>query len=466
MFINRDQELAFLNAAYKLKKTQFIILYGRRRVGKTELVKQFFQDKDHIYFLADQSSEHDQLKQLAEQMGTYFGDDYLRDHAFGRWEEVFRYLAAKLPDLKKKLIWVVDEFPYLVQANSAISSIFQKGFDEHLKDSGIFLILMGSSIAMMESETLAYKAPLYGRRTGQIRLEPLDFEASRQFFPEHSFTDNVYIYATLGGIPAYWLAFEPEAGFWDNVKQKILTPREFLYQEPEFLMREELREPRFYFSILRAIAQGGTKFGQIVNETGLEKNVLSKYLGVLSDLRIITREVPVTEKVPSQSKQGSYRLDDPFSRFWFRFVFHHRSEIEEGRIDPVLEKKIKPHFDEFVSWAYERLGLEFVKGLVRTRDDYVYEQYGRWWDRNHEIDVVAIDEDRKRILFGEVKWSRNKVGLNILEDLQRKAALVPWRKGNRHEQWALFSRSGFTDALRGAAKKENVLLVEGLQVLP
>src|SRR5216684_283838 len=131
MFINREQELAFLHTAHKEKKTQFIIVYGRRRVGKTELVKQFFRDKEHIYFLADQSSEHDQLKQLSEQISAYFGDDFLRDRGFGRWEEVFRYLVAKLPALKKKLIWVVDEFPYLVQANPAISSIFQKGFDEH-----------------------------------------------------------------------------------------------------------------------------------------------------------------------------------------------------------------------------------------------------------------------------------------------------------------------------------------------
>lgn len=461
MFVGREKELEFLNLAYADKKTQLIIIYGRRRVGKTELVKQFFKDKDHIYFLADKSSEGDQLKQLSEKIGTYFGDQFLLSRGFGAWREMFRYLEDRLKTRKGRLIFVVDEFPHLAEANRAISSIFQKGFDENLKDSGIFLILMGSSIAMIESEVLAYKAPLYGRRTGQILLDPLDFEASCKFFPRLGFTERVYIYATLGGVPAYLLEFDPQMDFWSNVKLKILTPRQFLYEEPAWLLRQELREPRNYFSILRAIAQGSTKFGQIVNETGIEKNILSKYLGVLSDLKIVEREVPVTERFPNKSKQGSYRLEDNFFRFWFRFVFPNRSSLEEGRLDYVLEKKIKPHFDEFVSFAYEKICLELVEKLAGR----LFESFGRWWNRSEEIDIVALNESDKIILLGEVKWSRNKVGTNVLDHLKRKAELVNWHNQRRKLKFALFSRSGFTEALLEQAKKEDILLVEGTQVI-
>ncbi len=200
--------------------------------------------------------------------------------------------------------------PLLIEANKAVPSLFQKGWDEELKDSRIFLILLGSSIGMMETEVLGYKSPFFGRRTGQLLIEPLDFWHTRKFFPKKTIDEAVAIYATLGGTPAYLLRFDPSTDYWANVRNNMLTTESYLFAEPEFILREELREPRNYFSILRAISMGKTKMSEIINETGFEKNVVGKYLSVLAELRIIRMEVSVTEKSYEKSKKGSYRVDN------------------------------------------------------------------------------------------------------------------------------------------------------------
>jgi AAA+ ATPase superfamily predicted ATPase len=453
MFVNRQKELAALNRAYAEQSSQFIVIYGKRRVGKTELVKQFFRELPHIYYLADKASEKDQLRMLSEKVGLFFQDEFLLSRGFGDWYDCFKYLKTK-----GRLVLVIDEFPYLIEANRAIPSIFQKGWDEDLKDSGIFFILLGSSIGMMETEVLGYKSPLFGRRTGQLQVEPLTFDDARGLFPDASFPAFLPTYAVLGGTPAYLRQFDPQADFWDNIRTKILSPDAYLYREPDFILRAELREPRNYFAILRAISLGKTKAGEIINETGLEKNILGKYLSVLGELKIIRREVPVTETLPEKSKKGLHQMADPFFRFWFQFVYPNRSFIEEGQIDFVMERKIKPAFDRFISIAFE----DVCRGLVRSSawKGCRFERIGRWWSKDGEIDVVATNEAENTILCGEAKWSINKAGTDILENLKRKAALVPWGKAGRKEILVLFSRSGFTDDLKKRAREEGVILWE------
>ena len=345
VFINRENELKYLNNEYRDKKSRFVVIYGKRRVGKTELVKQFFKDIPHIYFLADKAPEKDQLQLLSEKIGLLFNDEFLLSRGFGTWYEFFRYIRNK-----GRIAVIIDEFPFLIEANSAIPSIFQKGWDEDLKNSGTFLILLGSSIGMMETEVLGYKSPLFGRRTGQLFIEPLTFWNSKKFFPEKFNDEFMYIYSILGGTPAYLLQFEPSMDLWANIKEKILKPQAYLFNEPEFILREELREPRNYFSILKAISMGKTRASEIINETGFEKNVVGKYLSVLAELRIIKRDVPVTEKSYEKSKKGMYMIDDNFFRFWFNFVFPNKSYIEEGEIEYVIKNKIKSRLDIFTSF--------------------------------------------------------------------------------------------------------------------
>lgn len=454
MFVNRERELEFLNKSYEEKGARFIIIYGKRRVGKTELVKQFFKHYKHIYFLADKAPEKDQLRVLSEKVGLLFQDDFLISRGFGNWFEFFKYVKGK-----GKLIIAIDEFPFLVEVNKAIPSIFQRGWDEELKASEIFLILLGSSIGMMETEVLGYKSPLFGRRTGQLLIEPLSYWDSKRFFPSISNEEFVYIFSILGGMPAYLLQFKESLDLWSNIKEKILSPGAYLFNEPEFILREELREPRNYFSILKAISMGKTRISEIINETGFEKNVVAKYLSVLTDLKIVKRDVPVTEELFEKSKKGIYLIDDNFFRFWFKFVFPNRSFIEEGEYDYVVEKKIKPSLESFVSYTFEEICKSFVKkgGIKELK----FTKVGKWWLKDRaEIDIVAINEEENSILFGEAKWSTNKIGPEVLIDLKNKTKLVDWKRERRKEFYAIFSRSGFTEELKRIAEKENILLFE------
>ena len=450
-FINREYELDVLNKAYMVDKSQFIVLYGKRRVGKTCLVKEFSRNLPHIYFLADKATEKDQLLAISERIGLLYSDEFLLSRGFVSWHEVFRYLKTK-----GKVVLIIDEFPYLIEANRAIPSIFQKGWDEELKDSGIYLILLGSSIGMMETEVLGYRSPLFGRRTGQLLVASLDFRHARKFFPNKTDDELMYMYAMLGGTPAYLLQFDPDADLWENIRNRMLTPEAYLFSEPEFILREELREPRNYFAILRAISLGKTRSSEIINETGFEKNIVGKYLSVLVELKIIRREVPVTETSFEKSKKGMYVIDDNFFRFWFSFVFPNKSFIEERELDYLVDKKIKPRLDQFTSLTFEAVCRSYAK--QGELGGLKFNQVGRWWNKDAEIDIVGLNEDDNVILFAAVKWSINPVGIDIFSDLKRKATLVPWGKNERNEHFALFSRSGFTDEMKRVAEEEGVYL--------
>jgi hypothetical protein len=490
IFVNRDAELSFLRRAWQEDKSQLVVIYGKRRVGKTALVKEFSKDPPHIYFLADKAPDRDQLRQLSEKVGLHFQDEFLLSRGFGTWHDFFKYIKSRR-DLaqtggitsKGNFVMIFDEFPYLIESNPAIPSLFQKGWDEDLSESGVFLILLGSSMGMMETEVLGHKSPLFGRRTGQILVETLPFDSAKKFFPALSDDGFMYFYGALGGTPAYLLQFDPADDFRENVRHRILAPEAYLYREPDFILREELREPRNYFSILRAISMGKTRPAEIINETGFDKNMVGKYLSVLTDLKIIRREVPVTEWGFEKSKKGMYLLEDHFFRFWFNYVYPNRSFIEEGQIDYVLDRKIMPSLDRFISWSFEEICRSRVrKGLISgtiSGTPYLIpgikygvpeikkygvpeikcDRVGRWWSKEGEIDIVGLAEDENTVVFGEVKWSVNPVGTDILDNLERKAKLVDWRKGERKEYFVLFSRSGFTENLEKLAGERGDLLL-------
>lgn len=453
-FINRERELKALQDFWKSHNSQLIVIYGKRRVGKTELIKKFIVEKPAIYFLSDNLPESMNLKFLGRVVGEFFEDNFLAESGFKDWYQFFQYLRD---NVKKRMVLAIDEFPYLAHVNKAISSVFQKGWDEYLSDLPIFLILCGSSISMMESQTLAYKAPLYGRRTGQLLIKPLLFSEASQFFQGKSMEDCLHFYTVAGGIPAYLKQLNPHLSPRKNIVKEVLSPDKLLYNEVEFILMEELREPRNYFSILRAIAFGRNKFGEIVNETGIEKSSLHKYLFTLENLQLIEKEVPVTEKNPVRSRKGCYRLQDQFVKFWFSYVFPFKSELELGNTAPVL-KKLKESFNILVAQTYEKVAQEILR--AHGNDFFLFMRVGRWWNKNEEIDLVALNDETNEILFGEAKWSNKKVGTNIYRDLKRKASMVDWEKPDRKEYFCLFSRNGFTEEMRRVAKEEGVYLFE------
>lgn len=451
MFVNRTIELATLEHAWQKFSANLFIVYGRRRVGKTELIKQFIKNKPGFYFLADRLPEQENLKTLSRLVRDFSEDEFLAD--FSDWYAFFRYLKSRI---KEQTLVIFDEFPYLLETNSALSSVFQKGWDEYLKDLPVFLILCGSSIAMMHKEALAYKAPLFGRRTGQLFVKPLRFQDFQAFFPKLNFQRQLEQFAISGGVPAYILQLEENLSLTKNITANIFHPGAYLYEEVNFILKEEVREPRVYFSILKAIALGQRKLGEIVNATGIQKTSLHTYLYTLEELGLIKKEFPVTETNVAKSRKGLYWISDYFLRFWFNYIFQYHSEIEIGNLKPVL-KRFDETFVHLAARCYEEVAVEIL--LRHQGIFFEFSRIGRWWSRNQEIDIVACDESGKNILFGEVKWSVNPVGTDIFDALQKKSLYVDWP--HQRAWYVLFSRSGFTRNMIKRAKESSVVLFEG-----
>jgi AAA+ ATPase superfamily predicted ATPase len=424
-------------------------------VGKTELLRAFCRDRRHVFFVADLSSE----ALLLVTFSWAIGESLLGPGvplAFASWDAAFEYLASMAGD--EQLVVVLDKFGYLAQANPAFPSILQRLWDTRLRDTHMFLILCGSIIGLMEREILTYRAPLYGRRTGQYLLPALEFPTLSSFFPHYDPEDLVTAYAVLGGTPAYLRQFDDRLPLAANIEGRILTPQTYLYDEARFLLLQEVREPHAYFAILEAMARGNTRPSEIAQAAGLGGGAAAMpYVKTLIDLRLVERRVPATERHLHKSRKGHYRISDPFFRFWLRFVYPHRSALEEGRADQTLERHVLPHLNQVTSEIFEELCRRHV---WRLELPFIPERVGAWWSPRGEIDVVAVSDEARCLLVGECKWSVNPVGSNVLEDLRRAARSLQQEGDWERVYFVLFARSGFTPALRELAAREGVILVE------
>ena len=459
MFINRRVELEQLSRLYRSDRAELYVLYGRRRVGKTELLHAVCNDKPHLFFIATLSSDSEQLATFSQQIYGFDHAEVPPGFTFPSWEAAFRALAD-LP-MKPRPIVIMDEFTYLISGNKAIPSILQKVWDEKLKNTRLMLVLCGSYIGMMETDVLGYQAPLYGRRTASTLLHPLDLPSSSLFFPNYPPDEQFLAWAVLGGMPYYLCAFTDRQDLLTNIRQQILNSQTgTLYSEPRLLLMEELREPRNYFSILRAIAQGRTRLNEITQASGVgEVNSVSRYLDILQQMRLVTRRVPATESQPDKSKKGAYQIDDHFLRFWFRYVHPNQSGLDLGLSEAILEQRIRPDLDHFAATAFEEAAQMFVAKLAQTgKLTFIPERIGGWWDRNAEIDVLAISQTEKVALAGECKWSVNPIGTNVLEELKQKVHALLQKNDLLKIQYALFARAGFTPALEEQAGIEGVKL--------
>ena len=322
-FIGRKAELEKLNTEYE-RNGGFVVIYGRRRVGKTTLIKEFLRKKTAFYFLATEELESQSMKRLAGVVARTTKNSYLQNAAFTDWLDLFQVIADYKTEEKKVL--VIDEFPYLVKTNPAFPSILQNAWDEILKDSNVMLILSGSLIGMMQKHTLSYDSPLYGRRTAQMRLAPLPFT---DIYAVHKmpFEQAVEQYAVTGGVPKYLEFFEDDRGLEEQLKDAVLSKSGFLYEEPNFLLKSEFLTAVNYFSIIKAIADGNHKLGKIAGVLGQETSALTPYLSTLSDLGFIEKKTPVTEKNPEKSRKGLYFILDNFIRFWFHYVYPYKGEL-------------------------------------------------------------------------------------------------------------------------------------------
>jgi len=474
MFIGREQELQFLNDKYNEKKGQLIIYYGRRRVGKTETLRQFCKDKPHVFFSCRECTDKLQLKNFSEKMlkERIPAAQYINE--FLDWDQAFTSVL-ELPYGESKKILVIDEFPYMCKGNVSIPSILQNLWDEKLKDANVMIILCGSAMSFIEKEILAEKNPLYGRATGIYKMKEMDFYDAIRFFPHYSVEDKVLVYAVLGGIPHYLKQFDPEKSVEENIKKNILTRGCALYSEIEFMLRQELRETPLYNSIIEAVALGNTKLGEINDKVMIGNTAkASVYLKNLIELGIIQREFSVTDgsKEHAKGNKGIYRLTDNFFRFWYAFVFHNYSELESGDVEGVYQYEIAPKLQEYASIAFEEVCKEFMRKQQKIgKLPFRYEKMGRWWgkvaftDKNGEkrseeteIDILAMSVKQKAYIIGECKYKGHPFEYAEYQDMRKKEVAGD----DTSIYYYLFSKSGFDEKIIKEADKDECIYLYSL----
>lgn len=430
-FINRTEELKVLEERFGSSNPEFIIIYGRRRVGKTELVTHFMKDKPCIYFLCEEKKYRDNLNDMREVTANFLKDEEFKMLAFENWTQMFKSITSRI---KERTVIIIDEFPYLVHEDKSIPSEFQKIWDMHIsKSENIMLILVGSSVSMME-KLLGKKSPLFGRRTAQLEIKPVDIFLAGEFLPNYNIADRIKAYGCVDGIPLYLKQFSDERPVFDNMKDAFFRRDALLYKEAEILLKQEFREPSNYFAILKAISFGYTKQNEIADYTGIDKSIISKYMKNLEEIRIIKKQYPVTDR-KEKRKNTRYAFMDNYFRFWFRSIYPNKTLIESSSEDAF--EIVKKNYDQYLGYIFEKTSGEF---LIKKRP-FKFTKIGRWWHKDAEIDIVALNEDTKEIMFCECKWKENADAKRIIRELKEKSKLVEWNNEKRKEYYAIFAKS-------------------------
>ncbi len=463
MFIGRERELASLNKLYTSDKFEFVVLYGRRRVGKTALINHFIGGKNAIYFMGVESNEKQNLENLSGSIIEYYsGMGNKAGLSFFSFQMALDF-AFRLAE-KERVILAIDEYPYVARAVKSLASTLQLLIDKYKDKSKLMLILCGSSMSYMEDHVLAYKAPLYGRRTAQIKLLPFDFEETCRCFQHFSADDKAIAYGIMGGTPQYILQMDDRLSIEENVKNTYLNPTSAIYDETTNLLKQEVREPAIYTAVITAIATGASRMSEISGKVGEETNVCSTYLKNLVSLGIVQKETPYGEKT---SKKAIYSIDDNMFRFWYRFVPENASMIARGAADLVY-KRIEPQLPEYMGKVFEEICKQYLwKLLLAGKSPVEFTSLGRWWgnDPVHkcqaELDIMG-EQDKNHALFAECKWTNEKIDLGVLETLIERSKLFKYK--NAH--FFLFSKSGFTKGCTEKAKElGNVTLVNYNEML-
>jgi AAA+ ATPase superfamily predicted ATPase len=455
-FYCREEELRKLNKRYHAGDFECIIIYGRRRVGKTTLINEFCKDKPTIFFSALNTTEIENLESLSKSIMNYERPDMDAFPEFKTYDAALDELTAL--SMHERIVFVIDEYPYLAKAKPSISAMLQHIIDHKWNNSKMFLILCGSSMSFMENQVLGQESPLYGRRTGQFKIAPLDYKESAVFHPDLSTEDNALIYGITGGVPHYINKLGVKESVDEALLDNFFDRSSYLYEEPANLLKQELREPAIYNAIITAIAQGASRINDIALKTGQENSVVSKYLGTLIDLGIVKKETPVTEKI---GKKTIYELADSFFRFWYRFVPANMSAIDSGRIQKSYANSIKKNLPDYMGLTFEHMCRDY---LLYYEKDLPIElnQVGQWWGTDNknkkqvQIDIVGTPVEGDEYIIGSCKYRNEKIGLDELE-LIREYAQV-FGKGKKYYYY-IFSKGGFTEGLIQAKNRGEVRLI-------
>ncbi len=469
MFIGREYELKFLNERYASNQAELIVLYGRRRVGKTELLTEFCKGKKHVFYTCNEYTNVKQLKEFFNKLLPTNPNMANIFKQFHDWDTAFTFLGEY--NFDEKMVIVIDEFPYMVKGDESIPSVLQNLWDHNLKNKNIMLILSGSSMSFIENEILGYKNPLYGRTTATYKLEPMPYFDAVKFFPNYSNEDKAIAYSILGGIPHYLRQFDGNISLEQNIKTKLLQKSAQLYDEVEFLLHQELREPAVYITIIEAIALGCNKYSEIAEKSNIESAKLSTYLKNLLELGIIIKQLPALSKTKDNIKknQGEYMLADDFFRFYYTYVYPHKAELDTNNVELVWKHCIKNDLHHFASRSFENICIRYLYVLAgQEKLPAFFTSFSRWWGKvtkrddsgklitgSEEIDIVGVDIQGKNYLIGECKFTNEPFDMGQLNKLREKIFFV----GNIYIY--LFALNGFTDAVKAEAKdKGNIYLFD------
>ena len=456
MFYCREEELKTMNRRYDKGQFECIVIYGRRRVGKTALINEFCKDKATIYFSALSASSQENLEALSKAVYNYKNPDAAVAPTFRSYDDALCEITAMAR--QQRLIFVIDEYPYLAKAEKSISSRLQHIIDHQWQDSKLYLILCGSSMSFMEYQVLGYESPLYGRRTAQFKIQALTYREVTKFHPNLSLEDQALLYGVTGGIPHYINKLDVEDNLDQALLDNLFNTSSYLFEEPENLLKQELREPAIYNSVISAIAGGASRLNEISTKVGLESGICTKYLKVLLELGILKKETPITEKT---GKKTIYMIDDNFFRFWYRFVPGNMSAISAGRISNVYERAVKRYYPDYMGLVFEKMCQEYLNRYEKNLP-IMLSSIGQWWGTDSktrkevQIDIVGTPAEGNEYIIGSCKYRNEKIGIDELKLIQDYASV--FRKDGVFHYY-IFSKGGFTPALLDAEKKGEVTLL-------
>lgn len=456
MFIGRQQELAHLEKMYNSDKFEFAVIYGRRRVGKTALINQFIKDKEAVFFTGIESNAKQNLENLSKCILEY-STGIESENTFSSFQSALEYIFRLAKN--KRIILCIDEYPYAAKASKSLASTLQLLIDKYKDSSKLFLILCGSSMSYMEDRVLAYKAPLYGRRTAQFKILPFEFDEACEYFKAFSDEDKAVAYGIIGGTPQYLLQINDKISIEENIKSIFLDPVSAIYEEPGNLLKQEVREPNIYNAIITAIASGASKLSEISTKIGEENSVCATYVKTLISLGIIKKENPYGD---TSARKTIYSIEDNMFRFWYRFIPDNIAVISRGAVD-IAYKRIAPHLPEYMGAVFEEICKQYLwSELLKGSLPAEFSDIGRWWGTDPkakqqvEIDIFGTC-NKDSAIFGECKWTNSKIDINILEKLIEKSKLFPHE--NKH--YYLFAKSDFTEACKELAEDMgNVTLIK------
>ena len=454
MFIGRENELNTLNRLYHSHKFEFAVIYGRRGVGKTALINEFVKDKDNIFFTGVETNAKQNLDNLSRSIMEY-NTGIVTGASFNNFQMALEHVFELAKT--KKIVFVIDEYPYVARASKSLASTLQLLIDKNKDTSKLFLILCGSSMSYMEDHVLAYKAPLYGRRTAQFKIKPFEFLEACRYFKNFSDEEKALAYGVVGGTPQYLMQIDDTLSIEENIKNTHLNPSSFIFEEPNNLLKQEVREPAIYNAVITAIATGSSKMNEISNKIDEDTSVCATYIRNLITLGIVKKESPYGEK---STRKTIYSIEDNMFRFWYRFVPENISVISRGAVD-LAYNRIAPELSSYMGGVFEDICKQYLwKLLLEGKCAVNFTDLGRWWGANpktksqEEIDIMGADKDT--VLLAECKWTNEKVDLGVLETLVERSTLFSYKK----TYFYLFAKTGFTKGcIDRANEMGNVTLV-------